>query len=228
MSQDVARDFNGIWISADAGLHFDSAATRVGREQVPPLRPEYMAQWQKRFEDADAGLSTVDPTAECLPSGFPRFLSMVLPGEILQAEHQLNWFAEWGEATVRIFLDGREPPDDLLPSYNGFTTGEWDGNTLVTRTIALRGDTLIDTTGVPHSDQLEASMRITKVTPDFFEVDVTLEDPVVFYEPWTTVKTFARAPDHYYTQEYVCLEGNRYDIGPDGSIEVLFEETQRR
>ena len=46
----------------------------------------------------------------CLPAGFPRFLNMVFPGEILQAEHQLNWYAEFGEATLRIYLDGRAPP----------------------------------------------------------------------------------------------------------------------
>ena len=82
-------------------------------EQQPPLKPEYMARWRQRAADAAAGRSTADPTAACLPAGFPRFLDMVFPGEILQAEHQLNWYAEFGEATVRIYLDGRAPPADL-------------------------------------------------------------------------------------------------------------------
>jgi hypothetical protein len=222
MSDSVARDFNGIWINASGGIHFDTSS-QTRRGQMPPLRPPYMAQWEQRWADADAGLSTTDPTAECLPAGFPRFLSMVLPGEILQAEHQLNWYAEWGEATLRIYLDGREPPPDFFPSYNGFSTGDWDGNVLVTRTTGLRGDTLVDTTGVPHSEQLTATMRMYKLTPDFFEVEVTLDDPVVFYEPWTTIKRFARAPAHYYVQEYVCLEGNRYRTGEAGNVEAIFD-----
>lgn len=222
MSDAVARDFNGVWVNANGGIHFDTTV-RSRREQKPPLRPEYMAQWQQRWADADAGRSTSDPTAECLPAGFPRFLSMVLPGEILQNEQQLNWYAEWGQATVRIHLDGRRPPPDLFPSYNGFTTGRWDGNSIVTRTIGLRGDTLVDTTGVPHSDQLTVTMRMTKLTPDYFEVQVTLDDPVVFTVPWSTVKRYARAPEHYYIQEFVCEEGNRYRTGADGSIEVIFE-----
>lgn len=222
MPDDVARDFNGIWVNASGGIHFDTSS-RTRRGQMPPLRPEYMAQWQQRWADADAGLSTTDPTAECLPPGFPRFLSMVLPGEILQAEHQLNWYAEWNEATIRIYLDGRAPPADLFPTYNGFTTGRWEGNTIVTRTIGLRGDTLVDTTGVPHSDELTVTMRMTKLTPDFFEVDVTLDDPVVFYQPWHTVKRFARAPANFYVQEYACQEGNRYRAGEEGNIEVIFE-----
>jgi hypothetical protein len=128
---------------------------------------------------------------------------------------------------VRIYLDGRAPPPDLLPSYYGFTTGRWEGATLVTRTTGLRGDTLVDTTGIPHSEQLTVTMRLRKVTPDFLEAAVTLEDPVAFERPWTTVKRYARAPAHYYVQEYVCLEGNRYRIGAGGNVEVVSEEPTR-
>jgi hypothetical protein len=222
MSGEVARDFNGIWFNANGGIHFDSQVPRS--RQMPPLRPEYLARWQQRRADAAAGKSTLDPTAECLPAGFPRFLSMVYPGEILQTDHQLNWYAEWGEATVRIYLDGREPPQDLPPSYNGFTTGHWEGNTLVTRTAGLRDDTLVDTTGVPHSEELTVTMRMKKITPDYLEVDVTLEDPVVFYEPWSTVKRYVRAPADEYIREFTCFEGNRYRIGADGEVEVIFDE----
>jgi hypothetical protein len=227
MPDGVARNFNGIWVNANGGIHFDTAAPSR-REQRPPLKPEYLARWQQRFADADAGRSTTDPTAECLPPGFPRFLSMVFPGEILQAEHQLNWYAEWGEATVRIYLDGREPPPDLQPSYYGFTTGRWERNTLVTRTIGLRGDTLVDTTGIPHSDRLTVTMRLTKLTPDFFEAEITLEDPVVLERPWSTLKRFARAPAHYYVQEFACFEGNRYRIDAEGSVEVVPEASEQR
>jgi hypothetical protein len=223
MSDAVARDFNGLWLNANGGIHFDTQGSATRRGQTPPLRPEYMARWQQRWSDADAGLATTDPTAECLPPGFPRFLTMVLPGEILQADHQLNWYAEFGEATIRVHLDGREPPADLYPSYNGFTTGEWDGNTLVTRTIGLRADTLVDTTGVPHSGELTVTMHLTKVTPDYFEADVTLDDAAAFTEPWRTVKRYARAPPEYYVQEYACEEGNRYRAGDAGDVERVFE-----
>ena len=208
MTDAVARNFNGIWLNANGGIHFDTATPRD--EQQPPLKPDFMARWRQRAADAAAGRSTADPTAACLPAGFPRFLGMVFPGEILQAEHQLNWYAEFGEATVRIYLDGRALPADWQPNYFGFTTGRWEGNTLVTKTIGLRGDTLIDTTGVPHSDQLTVTMQMKKVTPDYLEVAVTLEDPVAFERPWSTVKRYARAPAHYYAQEYACFEGNRY------------------
>jgi len=223
MSDAVARNFNGVWINANGGIHFDTMRSRTRRGQEPPLRPAYMDRWLQRWADADAGLATTDPTAECLPPGVPRFLTMVLPGEILQAEHQLNWYAEFGEATLRVYLDGRDPPANLYPTYNGFTTGHWEGNTLVATTNGLRDDTLVDTTGVPHSDQLTVTMRMTKVTPDYFEVDVTLDDPVAFTGPWQTIKHYVRAPEGAFVQEYACLEGNRMRIGTDGAAQRVFE-----
>jgi hypothetical protein len=149
---------------------------------------------------------------------------MVYPGEILQTEQQINWYGEWYEATVRIYLDDRPQPQQLDHSYNGYTTGKWVGNVLETKTIALRGDTLIDTTGVTHSDQLEVDMSIKKLTPDFMEVEVTLVDPIAFYEPWKTTKHYARAPADYSIQEYSCQEGNRYEVAEDGSVQIRFED----
>jgi len=223
MSDSEARNFNGVWANASGGIHFDTLRTRVRREQEPPLRPQYMEQWMQRWADADAGEATTDPTALCIPPGFPRFLTMVLPGEILQAEHQLNWYAEFAEATVRVYLDGRDVPADLVPSFNGFSTGSWDGNSLVVKTVGLREDTLVDTTGVPHSDQLTVNWRMTKVTPDFFEIEVELVDPVVFSEPWTTTKYYSRLPAGEFVQEYACQAGNRFEVNDSGEIEAIFE-----
>jgi len=222
MNTNIARNFNGVWANASGGIHFDTLRTRSRRDQEPPLRPEYMDQWLQRWADADAGEATTDPTALCIPAGFPRFLTMVLPGEILQARHQLNWYAEFGEAVVRVYLDGREPPEDLVPSFNGYSTGHWEGNTLVVQTVGLRGDTLVDTTGIPHSDQLTVNMRMTKVTPDYFEVDIELVDPVVFTEPWTTTKYYSRLPEGEFVQEYACQAGNRFEVNEAGEIEVIF------
>ena len=53
---------------------------------------------------------------------------------------------------------------------------------------------------------------------------MTLDDPVAFERPWSTVKRYARAPAHYYAQEYACFEGNRYRVGADGDVEIVTEE----
>jgi hypothetical protein len=221
MSDGVARDFNGIWFGADGSNRFESAVS--AEDQRAPLTAEYQAKLDKRRADAKRGVLSQDPTAACGSAGYPRILNLVFPSEILQAEHQLNWYVEWNQDTLRIYLDGREPPDDLFPSYTGYTTGAWDGNSIVTRTTHLRGDTLIDTTGIPHSDQLTTTMRMTKITPDFFKADITLYDPVAFTEPWTVEKHYVRAPEKFFVQEYNCAEGNKHRVQEDGTVTIDFE-----
>lgn len=43
-------------------------------------------------------------------------------------------------------------------------------------------------------------MRTTKLTPDYFQAEVALDDAVVFCEPWSTVKRYVRAPEEYYVR----------------------------
>lgn len=219
MSTEVARDFNGIWLSAIRGLHFDTSF-ETGDEQVAPLTPEFQAMVDQKKALAAEGILAADPTAACTLAGFPRLLSMVFPGEIMQNDNQLNWYVEWNQETVRIYLDGREAPDGLAHSFTGFTTGHWEGNTLVTHTTHLRGDKLIDNTGVPHSDQLEVFMRLTKLTPDFFELEITLQDPLALAQPWSSVRRYQRAPAGYLAQEYNCFEGNKHRVNEDGTVDL--------
>lgn len=219
MSAEQSRNFNGIWLSADPGIHFDPSAPSPG-EQQPPLTPDYLQRWEDKKAAAREGIVSNDPTANCAPGGFPRMLNMVFPGEILQAEHQMIWYAEWNEEILRIYLDGRPAPEDFPPSYRGFTSGYWEDDTLVTHTSGLRADTLIDQSGIPHSDLLEATMRFRKLTPDFFQVEVTLTDPIAFSQPWTVTKNYQRAPDDYFVQEYNCFEANQHRLNEDGILET--------
>ncbi len=38
----------------------------------------------------------------------------------------------------QIYLDGREHPKDLDPSWTGHSIGKWDGDTLVIDTVSLQ------------------------------------------------------------------------------------------
>ena len=226
MTDAVARNFNGIWVNANGGIHFDTAASRD--EQQPPLKPEYMARWRQRAADAAAGRSTADPTAACVPAGFPRFLNMVFPGEILQAEHQLNWYAEFGEATVRIYLDGRARPADWQPNYYGFTVGRWEGNTLVTNTSGLRDDTLIDTTGVPHSDRADRHDAHDEGDAGLSRSRRDARRSGRVRAAWSTVKRYARAPARLLRAGVRVLRRQPVSDGADGSVELVTEEPERK
>jgi hypothetical protein len=45
------------------------------------------------------------------------------------------------------------------PMFAGYSTGHWEGDTLVVDTVAIREDTLFDTFS-PHSDQFTVRERI--------------------------------------------------------------------
>ena len=65
------------------------------------------------------------------------------------------------EPSRRIFLDGRMPPDDLFPTYNGFSTGTWDGNWsgVVPQNIALTNSLIHDEAASRYPKGKRASSR---------------------------------------------------------------------
>ena len=47
----------------------------------------------------------------------------------------------------QVFTDGRPLPTDPNPSWQGYSSAKWSGDTLVIDTIGLRDDTWIDWNG---------------------------------------------------------------------------------
>jgi hypothetical protein len=135
----------------------------------------------------------------------------------------MYWAMEWNRDYIRIYLDGRDLPEDLYPTYNGFSRGNWDGDTLVIETVALRGDTLLDSSAVPHTDQLTVVNEMRYLDADTIESIVTLTDPGALTEPWTAPRKYFRAPDDYRMLEYICLENNRNPIGADGKTQAILQ-----
>src|SRR3569623_1354195 len=84
----------------------------------------------------------------------------------------------------RIYTDGRKHPADLDPSYNGDSIGHWEGDTLVVDTVGLRGDTVFDVSGAPHSDAMHVVERIRRVSKDSIEDRIVIEDPKALTKPW--------------------------------------------
>ena len=58
---------------------------------------------------------------------------------------------QWQEQEREIWMDGRpHPPDFAAHTWQGFSTGEWDGNVLVVKTRISRRDGSA-TTGWPSA-----------------------------------------------------------------------------
>jgi hypothetical protein len=91
---------------------------------------------------------------------------------------------------MTIWMDGRPHPSRNAPrSREGFTTGEWQGETLVTRTTHMKTNQL-RRNGAPVSDEAEMTMHFLR-HDDLLTVVATLEDPIYLTEPYVLSKTFA-------------------------------------
>jgi hypothetical protein len=138
----------------------------------------------------------------------PWFMGAQYGLEILQTKDKIGMFSEWMDAYRRIYLDGRKMPADFDPAYNGYSTGRWEGDTLVVETVNLREETELDRYGSPHSDQMKIVERIRLVEPNVLEDVLTITDPVAFTKPWTQTRRYRRAMSgNDELHENTCTEG---------------------
>jgi len=188
-----------------------SDGSRGRSPDAPSLTPEYMAKWQMISKTRVAGSYEYDPVAKCLPPGMPAMMRMDYGMEVMQTRDKITIFSELNDALRRVYLDGRKPSQKVLddPTYAGYSTGHWEGDTLVVETVAIRGDTFIEGF-TPHSDEMTVNERIRLLEPTKLEDRITVTDPKALTKPWETVKTYRRAKPgsgQDELREFACAEG---------------------
>ena len=93
-----------------------------------------------------------------------------------------------------IWMDGRpHPSKNALHLRGGFTTGEWDGNTLVAYTTHMKAGAM-RRNGAPSSDEETMTTRFIR-HGDLITVLAVIEDPVYLSEPYLITKSFRLNPD---------------------------------
>ena len=96
-------------------------------------------------------------------------------------------------AEQTIWMDGRpHPPDYARHTWEGFSTGEWEGDQLVITTTHLK-ENWLGLTGVPRSDQATARVHLMR-HGDILTVAVVIYDPVYMTEPLVRTADFMYAP----------------------------------
>jgi hypothetical protein len=140
---------------------------RYGRpDDAPKLTAEYLAKWEVMRKSRMSGSSDYDPIARCLSAGMPSMMRMDYGMELLQTKDKIAIYGELNDMYRRIYLDARKPSQKVLddPTYAGYSTARWEGDTLVVDTVAVRDDTLLDSFS-PHSDQMTVRERIRFTSP---------------------------------------------------------------
>ena len=183
---------------------------REGRpDNAPKLTPEYLAKWEVIRKSRMAGSPEYDPNVRCVSGGMPNMMSMTYGMEVQQTKDRITIYGELNDVYRRIYLDGRKPSAKQLddPTYAGYSTGRWEGDTLVVETVALHPDSFIEGF-TPHSEAMTVSERIRFTSPGILEDRITVRDPKALTEPWQTVHTYRKAqPPNDELREFACAEG---------------------
>jgi len=107
-----------------------------------------------------------------------------------------------------IFMDGRTLQKNPDPTWMGYSTGAWEGDTLVVRSTGFNAKTWLDDVGHPHSESLNVIERYRRPDYGHLRLDITVEDEKAYTRPWTVTQELRLDPTGDLI-EYVCNENER-------------------
>lgn len=169
-----------------------------------PIRPEFAGLLRQREESAGRDI----PSSHCLPGGVP-WGTLVSPFKMIQAPGEIVMLHEDNNPPRQIYTDGRKPPANIdLPSWVGYSTGNWQGDTLVVDTVGFNDRGWLDAFGHPHSEALHVVERFQRRDAGHLGIEVTIDDPKVYTNSFT-VKFSARLLTDSDVLEAICAENEK-------------------
>jgi hypothetical protein len=108
----------------------------------------------------------------------------------------------------QIFTDARPLPADPQPSWNGYSSGKWDGDTLVVQSVGFRDGLWLDAGGSPLTESGKITERFHRVNYGKLEIEITVDDSKAYTKPWTVKLTQLLAPDTDLL-DYYCSENEK-------------------
>ncbi len=193
-------DFTGAW-ALDHFNNFNQS------DEPIPLKPPYdgMMAELRRITHTPGG-DVPSNSKLCMPNG----PSMLAPGrlyEFLYTPGQVTIIPQ-NNGVRRIYTDGRAHPAHYPLSFDGHSTGHWEGKTLVVETVGLRKESEF----IHALRSQDANKTVTIVerfslsAPDHMRIETTLTSPVVFSAPFIFRANYSRVP--YPVMEEICSENN--------------------
>jgi hypothetical protein len=162
----VSSEFLNLGASLKGGLPYQKWAGDL----VAKRRPEERAN---------------DPITHCLPAGLIRAHTYALLKKIVQTPALLIILNELDANYRQIFTDGRPLPVDPNPTWNGYSVGKWDGDTLVVQSSGFRDEMWADAAGSPLTDAAKITERFHRPDYGHLQIEITVDDPKAYTKPWT-------------------------------------------
>jgi hypothetical protein len=126
-----------------------------------------------------------DPMSRCIPIGPVRSHTWNGLRKIAQTPGLVIIMSELDSSFRQIFTDGRPLPKDPNPSWNGYSSGKWEGDTLVVHSNGFRDHMWLDALGNPSTDAAQITERFRRVNFGTLEIEITVDDPKAYTKQWT-------------------------------------------
>ncbi len=191
---DGKPDFSGLWLEENT---------------VDPGKPELTASAKAIMQERIDNNFRDFPQARCLPLGIA-LAGMFGPHRIV---HTPKFIVIVYEVSAppgyrQIPIDGRKLPAAPDPTWMGYSTAHWEGDTLVVESAGFNDKTWLDDSR-PHTDQMRVTERIRRPDLGHREIEITIDDPGAYLRPWTIKKVSQLAPPGEDIIESICTENNR-------------------
>ena len=202
--QEMHPDFSGVYMPQV----FVGSPTLIVPD-VYPLTPA-----GQEFVDSYSQFDEERQDNDCAPESMPGVLWLGAAMELSVNDGIPVFHYERGDSVRTIDMNG-EAPDERPASRLGYSSGSWDGDTLVIETSHLTGGTLINNRATPKSSEAKLTERYWRdAGSNDLNLEVTVDDPVYYTEPFTMSRTLVYSPDDA-LQEWVCVNLGSRDEAPD-------------
>jgi hypothetical protein len=137
----------------------------------------------------------------CKPPSIVYATQGPFPMEIYQGTEFIIFKHEYYDLVRIVFMDGRKPSADQPHSKTGFSTGRWEGSTLVVETTHLSAATITNN-GLEHSDHVRVIERF-RLSEDGKTLLSTMEfeDPEVLENRGARFIAWNKQEGHVYPYE---------------------------
>ncbi len=188
--QQLTNEFVNLGLSVQGGLPIQPWAAAIVKQRAA-----------RNGED--------DPTSQCMPHGIIKTHTSPFYRKILQMPGLLVILFEREVGYRQIFTDARPLPTDPFPTWNGYSSGKWEGDTLVVKSIGFHDGIWLDREGNFISDAATITERFRRTTVGNMQIEVTVDDPKVYTKPWTVTINHVLVPDAELA-DYICLDNQKF------------------
>jgi hypothetical protein len=213
---DGKADLSGTWLADPEpngsrrnveNMNFSQYFINVAADLKPdevPFQPWAKTLFMQRLQNEGKD----SPGAHCKPTSVPLVNSVPVPFKIVQTSKLVLLMYEENTTFRQVFLDGRQPVKDAEPRWLGYSTGRWEGDTLVVDTVGFNDQSWLDAMGHPHSEHLRVTERFRRRDTGHLEIQVTINDPQAYTAPIIYTEKLTLLPDEDLL-EYFCSENEK-------------------